>query len=169
MVGVTHSFGNTFSNDGNGLDLRVLHELDGGAVDTSGGSKVDNGVNVRVLGHGLVDLLVDGQQGLAGSPVHLADELSTEGVDNTSNGGGLALADEVEIQHALDGSGLQTIDEAACLLMEKGVLRKRAQWPTGSRETLDLVVGRQAIVATSGSHCVLLSSLVGSEETGDGI
>jgi hypothetical protein len=39
---------------------------------------------------------------------HLADELATEGVDDTGYGGGLALADEVEIEHTLHSSRLQT-------------------------------------------------------------
>jgi Fic family protein len=39
----TYSPGDTLSNDGNGLDLRVVHELQGGAVDTSRGGKVDDG------------------------------------------------------------------------------------------------------------------------------
>lgn len=38
--------------------------------------------------------------------LHLADELTAESVDNTSDGGLLALADEVEVKHALDGLGL---------------------------------------------------------------
>ena len=37
---------------------------------------------------------------------HLADELAAEGVDDTGDGGSLALADEVEVEHALDGLGL---------------------------------------------------------------
>lgn len=100
-----------------------------------------------MLAHGLLRRLVDGQQGLAGAPVHLADELTTEGVDDTGNRRGLALADEVEIQHALDGTGLETIDEASGLVIEESVRRKRAQRSAGSSETLDLVVGGEALGA----------------------
>jgi len=38
---------------------------------------------------------------------HFADELTAKSVDNSSNRGVLALADEIEVQHALDGSRLQ--------------------------------------------------------------
>jgi hypothetical protein len=78
--------------------------------------------------------------------------LTAESVDNTGNGGLGSLANEVEIEHALDGSGLKTVDEASRLVGEESVLRKRAQRSAGSRETLDVVVSRQA-VGGSGSHC----------------
>ena len=39
---------------------------------------------------------------------HFAHELATECVDDTSNGGCLPLADEVEVEHSLHGAGLQT-------------------------------------------------------------
>lgn len=61
-----------------------------------------------MLGDGLGDVLVNGKEGLAGTPVHLADELATEGVDDTGDGGGAPLADEVKVQHTLDGLGLHT-------------------------------------------------------------
>lgn len=67
----TYSLRDTLSNDGNRLDLGVLHQFHGGLVHGTRGSEVDNGVNICVLGHGLADVLVDGQQGLAGSPVPL--------------------------------------------------------------------------------------------------
>ena len=49
-----YSLGDTFGNDSNGLDLWVLHELHGGAVNTPGGGKVDNSIDLVMLGHGLV-------------------------------------------------------------------------------------------------------------------
>ena len=80
-----------------------------------------------MLGNGLANVLVDGQQCLAGSPVpsgelavglgrwdfqawhaHFADELAAECVDDTGHRGLLALADEVKVKHALDGAGLQS-------------------------------------------------------------
>ena len=61
-----------------------------------------------MFGYGLVHGLVDGQEGLAGAPVHLAHELATKGVDDTGDGGRLALADKVKVEHALDSSRLQT-------------------------------------------------------------
>ena len=39
---------------------------------------------------------------------HFAHELTAECVDDTSNRGGLALADEVEVEHTLHSLGLQT-------------------------------------------------------------
>lgn len=107
----TYTLGDTLSNDSNRADLRAVHELHGGAVDGAGGGKVDDGVDVGVLGHGLLDVLVDGEEGLAGTPVHLADELTTEGVDDTGDGGGGALANEVKVEHALHGSGLHATAE----------------------------------------------------------
>lgn len=61
--------GDTLSNDGNGLDLRELHELHGGLVDGTGRGEVDNGVDVGVLGHGVGSGLVDREEGLSGAPV----------------------------------------------------------------------------------------------------
>lgn len=138
----TYALGNTLSNNSNGLDLRVLHQLHGGAVDTAGRGKVDNDVNIGVLGNSLGNLLVDGQEGLASAPVHLADELTTKSVDDASDRGGGALADEVEIKHALDSTGLQTVDEASCLLVEESMGGERAQRPAGSSEAADVVVRR---------------------------
>jgi len=40
--------------------------------------------------------------------LHLADELTTESVDDTGDGRLLALADEVEVKHTLDGLGLHS-------------------------------------------------------------
>jgi hypothetical protein len=120
--------GDTLSDDGNGLDLRELHELHGGLVDGTGRGEVDNGVDVGVLGHGVGSGLVDREESLGGAPVpgggsvgcfwcfagwkswslHLADELTAEGVNDTGDGRLLALADEVEVKHALDGLGLHS-------------------------------------------------------------
>jgi len=102
-----------------------------------------------VLGHGLVHILVDWEQSLAGSPVHLADELSTEGIDDAGDGGGLALADEIEIEHALHSPRLEAVHKASCLVVEEGVLGTRAQRPAGSCEAADVVVGRKASIVRS--------------------
>ena len=56
-------------DDGDGLDLGVLHQLHGGLVDGAGGGEVDDGVDVAVLGHGLCGVLVDGEEGLRCTPV----------------------------------------------------------------------------------------------------
>lgn len=144
----TYSLGDTLCDDGNGLDLRALHQFHGGAVDTSRRGKVDYDIDVGVLGNGLVNLLVDGQQGLAGAPVHLADELAAKGVDDAGDRGRLSLANEVKVQHALDGAGLQAVDEASRLLGEESVRGERAERSAGSSKALDSVVGRQEILGT---------------------
>jgi len=178
----TYTLGNTLGNDGNRLDLGELEELHCRLVYGSRRGEVDDGVDICVLGNGLADVLVDGQQSLAGSPVpvsplavflqmlivawhaHFAHELAAECVDDTGDRGLLALADEVEVEHALHGTGLQSardavraalsridsrwgllLDEASCLRVEEGVCGGRAHWAAGSCKTADVVVGRQAI------------------------
>ena len=80
-----------------------------------------------MLQHCLLDVLVDGEQRFAGSPVpanlivsvrspsngctkrefsHLADELTSEGVDDTGDRWRLALAYEIEVEHSLDSARL---------------------------------------------------------------
>lgn len=71
---------------------------------------------------------------------HLADELAAKGVDDAGNGGGGALADEVKVQHALDGTRLQTVDEASCLVVEEVAEVAGAQRARGSSEAGDVVV-----------------------------
>lgn len=140
----TYSLWNALSNDGNGSDLRVLHQLHCGLVDGSRGSKVDDGVDILVLLHCLLNGLVNWEESLAGSPVHLGDELATESVDDTGDGWGCTLADEVEIQHSLDSSWLETVDEASGLVVEESLLTTWAQWPGWSSEAADVVVGVSA-------------------------
>lgn len=140
----TYSLWNTLSDDGNGSDLWVLHQLHGGLVDGSRGSKVDDGIDILVLLHCLFNGLVNWEEGLAGSPVHLGDELATEGVDDTGDGWGFTLADEVEIQHSLDSSWLETINEASGLVVEESLLTTWTQWPGWSSEAADVVVGVSA-------------------------
>lgn len=96
-----------------------------------------------MLGNGLGHLLVDREKSLAGAPVHLADELAAECVDDAGDGGGRPLADEVEIEHALHGAGLHAVDEASRLVVEESVGGERAQWPAGGSESANVVVGRQ--------------------------
>ena len=43
---------------------------------------------------------------------HFADELTAKCVDDTSDRRGFALADEVEVQHTLDSTRLQTTKPA---------------------------------------------------------
>lgn len=67
----TYSLRDTLGNDGNGSDLRKLHQFHRRAVDGSGGGEVDDCVDIAVLGESLFDILVDREQGLASSPVPL--------------------------------------------------------------------------------------------------
>lgn len=139
--GLIYSLWNTLGNDRNGSDLWVLHQLHCRLVDGSRGSKVDNGINIGVLGHRFLNRLVDWEESLAGSPVHFGDELATESVDDAGNGWSFTLADEVEIQHSLDSSWLETVDEASGLVVEESLLMARAQWPGWSSEATDVVIG----------------------------
>ena len=166
----------TLSDDGNGLDLRELHELHGGLENGTGRGEVDDSVDVGVLGHGVGSGLVDREESLGGAPVHLADELAAEGVNDTSDGRLLALADEVEVKHALDGLGLHSavaivsgilgvlytfcnegnlLDETSCLGVEELVVGLRSECSAGRGEACDVVVGRGGLAVghSSRSHC----------------
>lgn len=90
--------------------------------------------------------------------IHLADELAAKCVDDTSNGGGGALADEVKVKHALDSSGLHAavvppqsapashattghhlLYETSCLIVEECVL-EGGQGTAWGRKTANVVV-----------------------------
>lgn len=72
---ISYPLRNTLCNDGNGFDLGALHQFHGGTVDGTRGGKVDDGVDVGVFGHGLGNVLVDGEKGLAGAPVPVSISL----------------------------------------------------------------------------------------------
>lgn len=46
--------------------------------------------------------------------IHFAHELTAKGVDDTGDGRGGTLADEVEVEHSLNGSGLHTTGGVNC-------------------------------------------------------
>jgi hypothetical protein len=104
---------------------------------------------------------------------HFANELTAECIDDAGNGGLLALADEIEVEHALHSAGLQTavrmllelaprfrsccgllLDKASGLGVEESVCSRWAQWAAGSYETTDVVVGRKAFVRVRGAGLV---------------
>jgi len=108
--------------------------------------------------------------GLTDYHLHLLHELTAKGVDDAGHGGSLALADEVEIEHALHGSGLQSagvlsalypyplhsvpsgaavysLNETSRLRVEESVLWLRAQRSAGRCEALDVVVGGETAVS----------------------
>jgi len=72
--------------------------------------------------------------------VHLADELTTECVDDTGDGRSLSLADKVKVEHTLDSARLQTVDETSGLWVEEEVLWVWGCRPCWSSEAGDLVV-----------------------------
>ncbi len=76
--------------------------------------------------------------------LHLRDILATESVDNASNRRSLALANKVEIEHALDSSCLET----AVLL---SVLASPGAFPQ------DFSLTRQNILSWGERECVLES------------
>ena len=112
------SLRDTLSNYTDRLDLGIGEDVESSGVDRSGRSKVDNNVDVRVLLDRLSDRGVHRQEGLLGAPVELLDVVATEGVDHGSDRRGFAAAGEVKVEHALDGSWLQTEDEGAGSLVE---------------------------------------------------
>ena len=110
-----------------------------------------------------------GGHGLANA--HFANELAAKGVDDAGNGGRLALADEVEVQHALYRTCLEaaaslsalhspsplaclvlhSLDEASCLGVEQVMLWLRAQRPARRGESLNVVVGVGCLQAVGGA------------------
>jgi len=97
-------------------------------------------------------------QSFLGSPVLFQNELPTEGVDDTGNGGSLPSADEIKVQHALDGFRLQAVDECTRILIEEFVLESRELWSSGGfcgrrRESFNAIIGRSREGAFS-SHTV---------------
>jgi hypothetical protein len=117
------SLRDTLSDESNALDLVAVAEQDlhGASQNTATGSEVDNNVDVGVLGDSLGDAGVDGEEGLLGSPVELLDVVSTEGVDHSSNRRRRASAGVVKVEHALDGTGLETVHERTGSLIEGAV------------------------------------------------
>lgn len=131
---------NTLGNDTDGLDLREREDFEGRGVDGSRGSEVDNDINVGVLLDGLTDGGVDGKESFLGTPVELLNVVTTEGVDHSSDGRNLSTAREVEVEHALDSTGLETKDEGPGVLVEGSEPRSSAR-DRLSVEPNNLVVG----------------------------
>lgn len=91
--------------------------------------------------------------------------MAAKGIDDTGDGGGLALADEVKVKHALDGSCLQAaaregqclvgmmqlvrcrgclLDETSRLVVEEGVRLEGAQRAADGGKAFDVIIGREA-------------------------
>ncbi len=121
----------TLSNQSERLDLGELEALKRARVHTTRAGEVDDNINIGVLGDSLLEGRVDREEGLLGSPVELLDVVSTEGVDHRGDGGGLATAGVVEVEHSLDGTGLETVHEGAGGSIERPVCRARGSRALG--------------------------------------
>ena len=74
--------------DFNGAEWRALSEaLQCAAVDDTTAGKVDDDINVRVLGNRVLHTGVDGKKCLLGAPVELLNVMATERMDHGGNGG----------------------------------------------------------------------------------
>jgi hypothetical protein len=86
--------------------------------------------------------------------------VATEGVDHRSHGRRLAPAGKVKVQHALDGAGLEAIDEGAGLGVERAVPRA-----LGGRKVVegdDALVGEAALFLARGGRLLLRRRGVGA-------
>jgi putative heme iron utilization protein len=83
--------------------------------------------------------------------IHLANELATKSVDDTSNRRCATLANEVEVEHALHGSGLHTVYEASRLVVEESVSERR-EHSAGGFEASDVVIGVESAIGGSGKR-----------------
>lgn len=115
------TFGDTLGDEGDGLDLRELEGLEGRLVDGAGRGKVDNNVGIGALLDSLGHRGEDGEESFLGSPVELLDVVSSEGVDHGGDRRDLTVAGKVEVEHTLDGTGLETVDDRAGGLVEGAV------------------------------------------------
>jgi hypothetical protein len=77
----------TLSDESDNFDLLMLQALEGTRVDRSRAGEVEDDVDIRVLGNGLLQAGVDEEESLLGSPVEFMDVMVTEGVDHGGNGG----------------------------------------------------------------------------------
>lgn len=138
------SLRNTFGNESKALDLREFEDLESARVHATGAGEVDDDVDVTVLLHGLLDCGVHGEERLACAPVELLDVMTAEGVNHGGDGGRGAPARVVEVEHALDGAGLQAVDERARGRVEGAVRRPRVRALAGV-EVHDLVIRLRAL------------------------
>lgn len=110
-------------NEGDGLDLRELERLERRLVDRARRRKVDDDVGVGALGDGLLHRLEHGEERLLGAPVELLDVVPAEGVDHGGDRRDLATARKVKVEHALDRTRLETVDDRARVLVKGAVPR----------------------------------------------
>lgn len=136
---------NTLGDQSDRLDLRELEGIEGAGVHTSGTGEVDEHVDLGVLSNGLLERSVDRKESLLGSPVELLDVVTTEWVDHGGDTGGVTSARVVEVQHALDGAGLQTIYEGSSGIVERPEIGASAVAGGGLREVDDLIAGLDAL------------------------
>ena len=113
----------TLSNNRNALDLRITEHLQSRRIHTTRARKVHHNINIRVLLHSLLNGRIHRQQRLLGSPIELLDVVTTKGVDHSRDTGRLPSAGIVKVQHALDRTRLETIDERTRVSVERAVRR----------------------------------------------
>ena len=91
-----------------------------------------------MFGDGLVDRSVDGKQSFLGTPIELLNVVSTERVDHSSDRSRSATTRVIEVKHALDGAGLETVYERTSGVVKGEVIR--ALLHDGGVEVNDLVL-----------------------------
>ena len=74
-----------------------------------------------MLGDGVLHASVDWKEGLFGTPVELLNVMTAKGIDHSSYGGSRATTRVIEVEHSLNSTGLQTIDERAGVSIEWSV------------------------------------------------
>ena len=123
-----------------------------------------------MLGESLLNCLVHRQERLACAPVHFADELTTECVDDTGDGRSSTLAYEVKVHHALDSLWLHTtvqllafgltdggvrvglLDKASCLVVEQSMAHG-AHCSRGGLEAYNVLVGIVGLLRSQAAVC----------------
>lgn len=109
---------NTLRNERDRLELREPQTVKSRRIDRARRGKVHYDVHFGVLLHGLLGARVYGEKRLLRSPVELLDVMTAEGVDHSSHAGSFASTAVIEVEHALNGAGLETIDEGASVGIE---------------------------------------------------
>jgi len=78
------TFGDTFSDESDSLDLREFESFESRLVNGSGRGEVDADVGIRALLYGIGHRGEDGEEGFLSSPVELLNVVTSEGVDHGS-------------------------------------------------------------------------------------
>ena len=131
---------NTLSDKSDSLDLGVLKAFEGTRIHTTARSKIDNNIDIGMLGSCLLDTGVDGEKSLFGTPVEFLNVMTTKGVYHSSNGGCFTAARVIKIKHALNSTRLETVDKGAGLSIKRPEPRTSGRRLAGLKVD-DLVLG----------------------------